>query len=256
MRYNIRIAMPKQLKLLSYFLLMAIAINNASASTVEISSGKLADQLHENEQVDFSIKIKDYGDAKQLSIETNLVPSSDKPLWDFGDSNPIINVNRYQQKVMLNSSSLPAILTVSISGKVPEGVDRIKCNDLVINKLQSTKLKFYEVRTDEKLVRIESFELIIKTKEDFEKTLQGIRRKEFDGMKENVRKVFDMGLTTEAQNIANDMERIIWPDNLKLFGIIKLDNEFLINAIVIGASIIGFVFGYVIGSKEDGEPED
>ena len=230
-------------------------ISSASAATVEmITPEKLSAQLQEGEQVDFTIKIKDYEGAEQLTIETNLAPSADKPLWNFGDSDPIIEANRYQSQITLNLSSLPAILTVSVSGKVPEGIDRVNCGDIVLNKVQGTKLKFYEIRIDEKLVKIESFGLVIKIKDDFDKTLQQVRRKEFDGMKTEVTKVFDTGLTTEAQNIATEMKNIKWPDNLMLFGIINIGSDMMINGIVIGSILITFILGYLLGSR--GQDDD
>jgi len=240
------------------FILAIFTINSVSAATVEmVTPGKLPVQLQEGEQVDFTIKIKDYDDEGQLTIETNLIPSADKPLWHFGDSEPIIDANRYQPKITLNLSSLPAILTVSVSGKVPEGIDRVKCSDIVLNKMHGTTLKFYEIRTGAKLVKIESFGLVIKIKDDFEKTLQQIRRKEFDGMKTEVTKVFDVGLTTEAQNIANEMKNIKWPDSLMLFGIINIENDMMINGIVIGSILITFILGYLLGSRgQDDDSEE
>lgn len=237
------------------FILAMFTINGASAATVEmVDPGKLPVQLQEGEQVDFTIKIKDYEDAEQLTIETNLVPSTDKPLWKFGDSDSIIETNRYQPKITLNLSSLPAILMVSVSGKVPEGIDKVKCGDIVLNKVQGTKLKFYEVYADKKLVKIESFGLVIKIKDDFEKTLQQIRKKEFDGMKTEATKIFDTGLTTEAQNIATEMTNIKWPDSLMLFGIINIESDMMINGIVIGSILITFILGYLLGSR--GQDDD
>lgn len=241
---------------ISFLILTILIVSNASAATVEvITPEKLPAQLKEGEQVDFTIKIKDYDDARQLTIETNLVSSTDKPLWNFGDSEPIIGANRYQQKVTLNLSSLPAILTVSVSGKVPEGIDRVKCSDIVLNMMRETSLKFYEVRADEKLVKIDSFGLIIKVKEDFEKTLQQIRRKELDGMKTDVTKIFNSGLTTEAQNIATEMNNIKWPDSLMLLGIIKIENDMMINGIVIVFILITFIIGYLLGSRGPDDDE-
>lgn len=242
---------------ISFLILAILIVGNASAATVEvIAPEKLPVQLQEGEQVDFTIKIKDYDDARQLTIETNLVSSTDKPLWNFGDSEPIIEANKYQQKITLNLSSLPAILTVSVSGKVPEGIDRVKCGDIVLNRIHGTSLKFYEVRVDEKLVKIDSFGLIIKIKEDFDKTLQQIRRKELDGMKTEVTKVFDAGLTTDAQNIVTEMNNIKWPDSLMLFGIIKIENDMMINGIIIGSILITFVVGYILGSRGSEDDDD
>lgn len=241
---------------LSFLILTILMMSNASAATVEVVTGKLPAQLHEGEQVDFTIKIKDYEGVDQLTLETNLVSSADKPLWNFGESDSIINVNRYQQKIALNLSSLPAILSVSVSGKVPDGIDIIKSGDIILNKMRDTKLKFYEVHVDGKLAGIDSFELIIKIKDEFEKTLQSIRRKEFDNMKTDVRKIFNTGLTTDAQNIATDMNNIKWPDNIILFGIIKVENDMMINVIFIVSLLISFVIGYAVGIKRIDDEDD
>lgn len=250
--------MINKAKFVIVFLICAVILTNiASAATVEVvGPTRLPDQLHEGDQTNLTIKIKDYKDTKQLSIETNLIPSGDKPLWDFGESNPVIDINRYQQKIVLDSSKLPEIVTVSVSGKVPEGENKVKCSDIVLTKLQETKLKFYEVRVDDKLVKIESFELIITIKEDFEKTLQQIKWKEFDEMVREVRKVFDGGLTTEAQNIATEMKNMKRPDSLTLFGIMKVDNDMLLNGIVVGSILIMFIIGYISGSRKEDEEED
>ena len=239
---------------ISFLILTILMVSNASATTVEVVAGKLPAQLHEGEPVNFTIKIKDYEGVRQLTLETNLVPT-DKPLWDFGESDSIVDANRYQQKITLNLSSLPAIISVSVSGKVPSGINSVKYGDLVLNKMLDTKLKFYEIHADGNIVKIEPFELIIKTKEDFDQTLQSIRRKEFDNMKTDVRKIFDTGLTTDAQNIATDMNNIKWPDSLMLFGIIKIENEMMMNGIVIGSILIMFVIGYALGSREDEDGE-
>ena len=242
---------------LSFLILTILITSNASAATVEVVTGKLPTQLHEGDQVDFTIKIKDYEGVGQLTLETDLIASADKPLWKFGESEePIIDANRYQPKITLNLSSLPAILSVSVSGKVPGGIDTVKSGDIVLNKMRDAKLKFYEIRADRKLAGIDSFELIIKIKDEFEKTLQSIRRKEFDNMKTDVRKVFDDGLTTEAQNIATDMNNIKWPDNIILLGGIKIENDMMINIIFIVSILLCFVVGYVIGIKRIDDDEN
>ncbi len=243
-----------RVKLLAIIILAIITINSSATAVEVVTPDKLPTQLQEGEHVDFTIKIKDYEDVGQLTIETNLAPA-DKPLWNFGDSEQIIDANRYQQKIILNLSSLPAILTISVSGKVPEGIDRVKCGDIVLNKIHDTTLKFYEVRADNKLIKIESFGLIIKIKDDFYKTLQQIRRKEFDGMKTGTIKVFDAGLTTDAQNIATEMNNVKWPDNIMLFGIIKIENDMMINGIIIACILVTFIIGYVVGSKGTDDDE-
>ena len=246
-----------ELTLVSILILVTFVINVSSAATVEVATGKLPTQLQEGKQVDFTIKIKNYEDAKLLVLETNLVPlTSDKPLWNFGESESVIDTNRYQQKITLNLSSLPSILSIAVSGKVPDGIDRTKCNDLVLNKMHETKLKFYEVRTDEKLAGIESFDLIINAKEDFENTVQQIRRSEFDGMKQQIRKLFYMGMTIEAQSIANEMSKITWPDSLTLFGILNVKSDLLLNVIVILTAIVMFIVGYVFGSRDPNDQNE
>ena len=243
-----------KLTFISLLVLTFLVGNASSIATVEVTTGKLPDQFQEGKQVDFTIKIKNYEGTKQLTLETNLVPSmADKPLWNFGESESIINANRYQQKITLDLSSLPAVLSVVVSGKVPDGVDRIKCDDIVLNKMHETKLKFYEVRADDKLAGIESFELILSVKEDFEKTLQQIRRKEFDGMKVDVENVFNSGLTTEAQKLATEMNNVKWPGSLKLFGIITIESDLMINAVIIVLIIVCLIIGYLLGSRESDE---
>lgn len=244
------------------FLVMAILmvlIDTSSAATLElVNPGKLPVQLHEGDQINLTIKVKDLeSDVKNITIETSLTSSGNKPIYDFGDLNPSINENRYNQIITLNISSLPPnTFQVSISGIVPSGETRLKVyNDIIISKFSDSKLKFYEVNADKKLIGIESFDLIIKKKEDFENTLGQVRRSEFDVIKSEVRKLFDLGLTTEAQNFANDMVKIKWPDNLLLLEIIKIDSDLKLNVIFIIAIVSFFMMGYFFGArKEDDEP--
>lgn len=242
------------------FLILTILMVISSAATVEVTNGKLPTQLHEGDQVDFTIKIKDYDeDTKSIAIETSLVSSGNKPIYDFGDLNPSITDNRYSPIITLNTSSLPPkAFQVSISGKVPDGETRIKCDktDLIISKFSDTKLKFYEVRVDQKLIGIESFESIIAKKEDFDKTVNKVAWKELDGIKRETKKLFDNGLTAEAQSIANEMSNIKIPNSLSLFGILKIDNDMLLNGIMIGLIIVIFIIGYVCGSRGSSEDED
>lgn len=240
-----------RLTFISILILVIFMVGDSYAANVELTTGKLPDKLKEGEQIDFTIKIKNYEGENQLVLDTNLVPTAaDKPLWNFGESESVIETNRYQQKIILNLSSLPAILNVRVSGKVPEGIDKIKCDDTVLNKMHDTKLKFYEVRTENQLVGIESFQLIIGAQENFENTLQKIRRTELDGIKKEVSKVFYMGITTEAQNMANEMIKMTWPDSLKLFGVVSIDDSLVLNILIILTAIIMFIFGYVLGSRD------
>ncbi len=239
-----------RLKLTSILVLVILMGNISSATTVEVTTEKLSPRLQEGNQVDFTMQIKNYENEKQITLETNLVSSStDKPLWNFGDSESVIDANRYQQKLTLNLTSLPAILNVKVSGKVPSGVEKIKCGDVVLDNIHNTKLKFYEIRADDKLVGIESFDLVIIAKENFENTLQQIRRKEFDTLKTEVTKVFNAGLTTEAQKMANEMNTISWPNSMKLLGVIPIESNMAINIIVIALICACLVLGYILGSR-------
>lgn len=241
-------------------MLLVLMINVSSAATIEIVSGKLPVKVEEKKQVDFSIKIKDYKDSKQLMLETSLIPYENKPIWDFGGLNSIVdgNINRYQQKIILNLSSLPAILDISVSGKAPDGETRVKCSasDLVFSKLSDTKLKFYEARIDEKLAGIESFELIIEKKKIFDDTIEQIGQKEFGGIIREDRKLFDNGLTIEAQNIANELKNIRWPNSLSLLGIIKIDSDIWLNIITMVILVIGLLIGFLIGVNIDNSDKE
>lgn len=242
-------------------LVIILDIGLASATSVElISPAKLPTQLHENDNVNFTIKISDYSGVKNLVLETNLIKSEsgNKPLYDFGDSNQFITANRYLPTLTLDLSTIKQeILTVNIYGKAPSGekTATIPGSNVVISKFEDTKLKFYEIDADGKISGIESFDLIIKKKEDFEKTMTDIRIPSFDGMKNQVRLLFDEGLTTEAQNIANEMNKIKMPNSLTLFGFIKVQSDLILNIIGVGLIIIFFIIGYALGSREENEEE-
>jgi hypothetical protein len=227
--------------------------NISSAAVVDlISPDKLPIQLREGDQVNLSIKITDYNDDKYITLETSLIQFGDKPIYDFGELNKYINENRYESKMTLNVSSLPqkAFLDISISGKAPYGETAIKCDNIIITKFDQTKLKFYEVHVDEKLVGIESFELIINKRQEFEETLQKIRISEFDGMKNDIRNLFNMGIVVEAQNIANEMSGIKWPGSMTLFGIIEIKSDIILDVIFIIVAIFMFIIGYIFGSRD------
>lgn len=245
--------------IISLLVLVLFTGNISSAATVEVVNGKLSSQLIEGERANFTIKVSDLAeDTQSITIETSLIPSDNKPIFDFGDLNSCMSDNRYGQKVTLNKSCIPPkIFQVSISGKVPEGESVINCGNsgIIISKFDVTKLKFYEVRVDQKLAGIESFDLVIKKKEDFRITTGKITWQGFDGVKIDIIKLFDSGLTTEAQNIANDLSNIKLPNNLLLFGIIKIENDFWLNIITTGIIVVVFVVGYLFGSRKNPDEE-
>lgn len=247
-------------RLLIISLTILIMVNVSSAATVEVTSGKLPAQLHEGDQANFTIQIKDYSDAKQLTLETSLVQSGNKQLWDFGDLNPSIdntNINRYNQIVSLNISTLPAIISVSVSGRVPNGENSIKCDcGIVISKFSDTKLKLYEADIDGKLAGIESFEFIINKKETFENTMGQITDSKYNNIKSDIRNLFDLGMATEAQSMVDDLNKIKdQSGNILLFGLIKIGSTLWLNIAAVILIIIGVIIGFLLNSK-NGEEEE
>lgn len=239
-------------------LIIIITINASYAATVEITSGKLPVQLREGDQVNFTVKIKDYSDAKQLTLETSLVQNGNKQLWDFGDLNPNINVNRYQQKISLNLSSLPVTISVSVSGKAPSGENRAEYDGgIIVTKFSDTKLKLYEADVDGKLASIESSDFIINKKENFENTMVQITDNKYDNIKKDIRNLFDLGLVTDAQGIADDLNKIkdVPSGSLLLFGFIKIGNDIWLNITVIVLIIVCIMIGFVLNSKSGDEEE-
>lgn len=238
-------------------LIIIITMNVSYATTVDIT-GKLPTQLHEGDQANFSIQIKDYSDAKQLTLETSLVQNGNRQLWDFGDLNPNINVNRYQQKISLNLSSLPATISVSVSGNAPSGETRTKYDGgIVVSTFSDTKLKLYEADVDGKLVSIESSDFIISKKENFENTMGQITDNKYGNIKKDIRNLFDLGLVTDAQTIADDLNKIkdIPSGNILLFGFIKIGNDLSLNIAAILLIIISIIIGFLLNSKSGEEEE-
>ncbi len=234
-------------------ILFIFFVNNSSAATVELTSGTLPSSLREGDQINLTVKIKELQDNNLLTIETSLIPAGDKPLYDFGELNAFINENRYQQKITLNLSSLNRqFIYVTISGKAPDAGNNIKCgnSDIIITKFGNTKLKFYEIHADDKLTGIESFDLIILKKENFEKTLQQISWSQFDELKKETRNLFDLGLVNDAQILANGMKNIQLPNNLLLFGFIEIKNNTWLNVIFLISILICFIIGYLLGSRK------
>lgn len=232
---------------------------NVSATTVELLLPETLDyKIEEGKQINFTIMIKDieYKENDFLTLNTNLVASQDKSIYDFGELNKYITENRYQQKIKLNLSSLPKkdIIYITITGSTPNGEIKTKCdNDLVLIKFHEGKLKLYEAYIDDKLVGVETYELINKKKENFENTIQQINWDELDSLKYEIRNLFDLGLAIEAQNLATEMSDIKRPDNLKLFKIIHINNNLWLNLITLAVIIICFFIGYIIGSRNGDE---
>jgi len=234
-------------------ILFIFFVNNSSAATVELTSGNLPSSLREGDQINLTVEIKELQDNDLLTIETSLTPAGAKPLYDFGELNAFINENRYQQKITLNLSSLNRpVIHVAISGKAPDAGNNIKCgnSDLIITKFDTTKLKFYEIHADDKLTGIESFDLIILKKENFENSLQQIRWSQLDGLKKETRNLFDLGLVNNAQILANEMKNIQLPGNLLLFGLIEIKDSTWLNIIFLISILTCFIIGYLLGSRK------
>lgn len=250
-------------KIYIYILIVLFfSISNASATIVELDSNEeLPSKLHEGEKINFTINIYDfnYQEANFIEIETNLGAYEDEPIYDFGELNKYINSNRYEQNIEINLSSLPQQdhIYVTISGQAPNGEIKIPTDGNYFNliKFQDGKLKFYDISLDDKPVDTESFELIIAKKEKFEKTMQQIKWDELNGLKLEVRNFFNIGLVTEAQNLATLMSEIERPDYLVLFGFIEITSIFWLNMITIGLIFFTFIAGFWLSSKLNNEEE-
>jgi len=240
-------------------IVLIVISNTSTAATVElVNPGKLLPKLHENEQANFTIKIENYADAKTVTIDTSLVMDGINPVYDFGDLNPALSEYRYKQTITLDTALLPSKeFKVTISGKAPlVETERIKDTDIVITRFGEEKKNYYDVRVDNKFVTSDSFELIIKTKEEFTETINKITWKELDGLKQELNKIFDSGLTIEAQNMANGMVNIRAPDNLLLFGMIKIENNLWLNIAVLVFALIGGIIGFRFGRDEERNSDD
>jgi len=223
-------------------------IGISSATRAEpINPEKLPIQVNEGEPVSFIIQIEDYSDARIITIDTSLIGIDNNPIYDFGDLNPSITESRYNSTIILDVSSLPLKeFKVSISGRAPMGETRIPIpnTNIIVSKLDKATKKYYEVIVDKKTINIKPFELIIKSNEEFTKTIDKLQWKEFDGIKKESMKMFNNGLTSEAQNIVNELVKINIPNNLLLFWIFRIDNNLLLNIIVVGFTIFGFIIGF------------
>lgn len=246
-----------EIKFVFFLFLIIIMANTSSAATVElINPTSFPTKLHEGDHINFTIKINTLDEnINNITIETSLISSGNKPIFDFGDLNPSISENRYSPTITLDTASLPKTFQVSISGNAPAGETRVKVenSNIIYSKFIETKLKFYEVRGDQKLIGIESFELAINSKEKFDNALQQINLQQISGVKREVINLFNLGLTKEAQNIVNEIVKIKLPNDLTLFGILDIKNNFWLNAIMIITIVLFFIIGYYLGSRKDEE---
>jgi len=238
-------------------LLLILAIDMASATTVElINPGKLPTQLNEEEQVNYTIKISDYDDAKSITIETSLISSNNKPIYDFGELNPTISENRYNPTIVIDTSRIPKTLQITISGKVPGGEIVDNYGGIIVTKFRDPKLKYYDIHVDKKLAVVEPFELIIEKKKTFDSTMEQITRTELSGIKREIGKLFDKGLISDAHGIATETSNIKWPDSLSLFGVINIDSDLWLNIIAIVILGIGLFAGFLIGANIDNSSKE
>lgn len=238
----------------------ATLITISSAATVElVNSAQLPVQLREGDQTNLTIRIGDYGGAKSITIDTSLISSDNKPIYDFGDLNPSITENRYNQTITIDTSLLQQKeFQVSISGKAPVGEteNKIKDTTIIIRKFSSSNQKYYEVLADNALVNTKTFELVIKIEDDFIKTTDKITWKELEGTKKEVTKLFYSGLTSEAQSIANEMVKITVPGSLSLFGVVNIESDTFLNIIVVVVALAMFCLGFIFGRRGDNEDGD
>lgn len=242
--------MKMETKLVVAILLLVAIIQTSSATTVElVKPEKLPPQLNEGEQMDYTIKISGYDNVKSITIETSLISSDNKPIYDFGDLNPKISDNRYEYTITIDASDIPKTIQVTISGKVPVGEIVNNYGDITVTKFRDPKLKYYDIHADEKMVVVESFELVIEKKKTFGNAMEKITRPELSGVKSEIGKLFNRGLTNEAQSIAIEVGNIQWPNSLSLFGIIKVSSNLWISIIAVAMVIIGLVVGYLLGSR-------
>ncbi len=239
----------------SLFLVFIFSCSTCFGMTVETEGmDSLPGQLEEGEILSFTLLIDDIDDdISTLSLETNLLSANNEPIFDFGDSNKYISVNRFDQTIDVNLSSFPQsnYIRVMISGKAPSGDIKHTGDDtnLVTTTFRDSNLKYYELKIDGEPYDIETFELRIKKKEHFENTMQNIEIKELDGIKLQTRNLFEKGLVTEAQGFADEMAAVKLPDSLKLFGIVDVNSNSKLNIISILFLLIGIVLGALLYSR-------
>jgi hypothetical protein len=242
-----------------FFIMGCTMITISSAATVElVNPSKLPTQLHEGEQTSLTVKIGDYGDTKSITIDTSLIMSDNKPIYDFGALNPSITENRYNQTITIDTSLIQQKeFQVSISGKAPfgESENKVEGTDIVIRKFSGSNRNYYEVHADKTLSNVNSFELVIKIEDDFIKTSEKVTWKELDGTKKEVTKLFYSGLTSEAQSIANEMAKITVPGDRSLFGMVKIESDLLLNIIVVVTALVMFCIGFIVGRRGNNEDD-
>ncbi len=253
---------PKKNIFLSLLFALILFAGVSSGITVEMENpSNVPTYLEEGEHVSFVLLIDNIDeDISSLTLETNLLSANSEPIYDFGDSNKYVPVNRYDKKMNVNLSSFPQrnFIRVSISGKAPSGEINHKDEDtgLVTTTFRDSKLKYYELKVNEEPYNIETFELRIQKKENFEKTMQSIEIDELDGLKLKTRDLFDKGLVTESQGIANEMSTIKLPNNLKMFGIVNVHSNLQLNIFAIVFLLIGAILGAILYSRSISDEDD
>ena len=226
-------------------------ISVTSATIVDlVNPNELPIKLNEGDFVVFTLKIKDYDYNSTIELDTNLESVNNEPLYDFGNLNEQININKYNQLIILKNSDLPKtdLFEVTISGKVPNGEIQEKYDDnLIAIKFKKANLKYYEVCTDGKTDFIETFELQIKRQIDFENTMNLIKLDELDELKMDTRELYNKGLVIEAENFANQLSEIKLPGNLNLFNMIEIKSNQMLLTVLILSSGLSLIFGFIFG---------
>jgi hypothetical protein len=111
-------------------------------------------------------------------------------------------------------------------------------------------------RIRNEVCKIQTFKLNIQKKEKFEDSMQQINLNELDPLKKDVRELFEIGLVTEAQQMASDMSGINLHDYLKLFNIVDVKSNFSLNIVAISFLSFGFIVGYVCRMKREVKEEE
>lgn len=246
---------------LSFFLLILLSmVSNVTAIKVDPVQD-LAPTLNEGIPVNFTLKIEDLDQRSgdDLTIETDLIRSGNSPIFDFGELNEDVGTDIYTQTLHLNLSTFPnkKTVTIKVSGISPKGEisDPIR-NDLVLTSFKSGDLKYYEVKNGKNFQDMAVFKLNIQKVQTFENTMQQIKIDELKPLQEDVRRLFNYGFATEAQNMAYDMSEIKLPsDNLMLFNFFDIKSNFTLNFIVIVFLLLGCIIGFVYAKKTISPPE-
>lgn len=228
-----------------------------------VSPSDLPKQLEVGEEVSITLEIQDYsyGNAEYLSLDTDLISSKGNPIYDFGRLNERYgDINTFEKQIKIPLPRDVSIFTVTIKGRVPSTEKTFECvgAGVTLIRYPESDLKYYEISLldgEGNEIKgnkdIKSFMVVFPRKTKFYNELAEIDQEYLKELKKEARTLFERGFVNEAEVILKAMKNIKTPAESKLFWVISVRDEKILNGTVFLLIVIAFVIGLKVGGGQD-----